>query len=337
VLGYIQYPQWLKPQIIPGLPLHWYGLMYIIAFGITYILFNYQVKQERLSISKDETVNYFFWVILSLLVGARLFATTIYDPSLEYLRKPWLIFWPFDSDFRLVGLAGMSYHGGVVGAVAGALVYCKVKKVSFLKYADLTIAGIPLGYTFGRLGNFINGELWGRVTGKPWGMIFTRATTFSLKEEWVAKMAERLDLFPSNGINRVNFPRHPSQLYEAFFEGIFLWAVIWFLFRKKKKYDGFLLGIYLIGYGIIRFIIEYFREPDAELGFLLSFGPGADQPYLFTSLMNISTGQILCLLMILFGIITLSLSKTLYRKEQARLLEIQNKTKASRKFRKKIK
>ena len=150
-------------------------------------------------------------------------------------------------------------------------------------------------------------------------------------------MAGKLGILPSGGITRVNLPRHPSQLYEAFFEGIFLWAVIWFFFRKRKKYDGFLLGIYLMGYGIIRYIIEYFREPDEDLGFLLSLGPGSDQPYLLTSLLNISTGQILCLIMILFGIITLSISKTLHRKDQAKLLRNQKKTGLSRKIRKKLK
>ncbi len=160
--------------------------------------------------------------------------------------------------------------------------------------ADLGVAGIPLGYTFGRLGNFINGELWGRVTSVSWGMIFPYAPSMPTNLEWVRNLADKTGLSYS-GISAVNLPRHPSQLYEAFFEGIFLWAIIWFIFRKRKNFDGFLLGIYLIGYGIVRFFIEYFREPDRDLGFVF---------------FKFSMGQILCFLMILLGIVILFYAKT---------------------------
>ena len=229
-----------------------------------------------------------------MIIGARIFSTLIYDTSGLYWRKPWLIFWPFNSSMQMIGLQGMSYHGGLIGSILGLLIYVRVKKLSFLKIADLIVAGIPLGYTFGRLGNFINGELWGRVTDVRWGMIFPHAPSLPTNLEWVKNLADKTGI-SYLGINAVNLPRHPSQLYEAFFEGIFLWVVIWFIFRKRKSFDGMLLGIYLIGYGIIRFIIEYFREPDGDLGFII---------------FQLSMGQILCFLMIVLGIVILFYAKT---------------------------
>ena len=297
---YINFPVWIKPVIIPGLPVHWYGLMYLIAFGITYILFKYQVKTDNLDMDDEVITNFFFWTILGLIIGARVFSSLVYDTTGLYRHKPWLIFWPFDENMKLVGLQGMSYHGGLIGAVAGAALYCAKNKLNFLKIVDLTIAGIPLGYTFGRLGNFINGELWGRVTTAPWGIVFPYAPRFSVSYEWVRKIADSLNISYVNG-GTVNLPRHPSQLYESFFEGIFLWTVIWFFFRKRKKFDGYLLSIYLMGYGVIRFFIEYFREPDLDIGFPVHFGKEVYPSALFLSPLNFTTGQILCVLMIISG------------------------------------
>ena len=153
----------------------------------------------------------------------------------------------------------MSYHGGLIGVLLGSILFCYRRKINFWNFADLMIPAIPLGYTFGRIGNFINGELYGRVTTVPWGMYFPLDATGQL--------------------------RHPSQLYEAFFEGIFLFAVLWGI-RKKSLFNGFLLSLYLIGYGLVRFFIEFVRKPDFQLGFIT--GP-------FTM------GQILCFAMISGG------------------------------------
>jgi phosphatidylglycerol:prolipoprotein diacylglycerol transferase len=162
------------------------------------------------------------------------------------------------------------------------------------------VVAIPLGYTFGRIGNFLNGELYGRITTMPWGMIFPGAQRFSVSIPWVKDFAEQAGLTIAENARLINLPRHPSQLYEAFFEGIVLFLILWFL-RKKKPFDGFILGLYPIGYGVFRFFIEYFREPDAELGYRIA--TVADAPtYLNVSWGNISTGQILCLLMIAGGI-----------------------------------
>jgi phosphatidylglycerol---prolipoprotein diacylglyceryl transferase len=157
----------------------------------------------------------------------------------------------------------MSYHGGLIGVVIVTLLFCRKRKINVLRFVDMFCPAIPLGYTFGRIGNFINGELYGRVTTMPWGMYFP--------------------LDPSRSL------RHPSQLYEALFEGLVLFILLWSI-RKKKVSDGFMLGAYLCGYGFVRFFIEFFREPDYQLGFVLSF---------------MSMGQVLCAIMMMAGIIIL--------------------------------
>ncbi len=158
----------------------------------------------------------------------------------------------------------MSYHGGLIGCIAAALWYVRKNKLSFTRTADLVVPGIPAGYTFGRIGNFINGELWGRMTTSPVGMYFPDAPG--------------------------DFPRHPSQLYEAFGEGIVLFIILWSV-HNRIRIPGAMLALYLIGYGIIRFIIEFFRQPDTHLGFVL-FG--------------FSMGQLLCLTMIAAGAVLLA-------------------------------
>ncbi len=153
----------------------------------------------------------------------------------------------------------MSFHGGLIAVLLATLLFCRKQGIDFWRFADLFCPAIPLGYTFGRIGNFINGELYGRATDVPWGMFFP--------------------------LDPAHLLRHPSQLYEAFFEGIVLFAVLW-LIRKRSPFDGALFALFLIGYGSVRFFIEFFREPDAQLGFIL--GP-------------FSMGQLLCLLMIAAG------------------------------------
>jgi phosphatidylglycerol:prolipoprotein diacylglycerol transferase len=274
--------------------------MYLIAFAVTYLLVRYQVRKDSLDYSSDDIADLFFFAIVGLLLGARIFATLVYDPTGYYLEKPWMILWPFDEEMNFTGLQGMSYHGGLIGAVIGAVIFSRVKRVDFFQVADLAVAGIPLGYTFGRLGNFINGELWGRVTTSPVGMIFPHAPRFSTDKEWVREMADKVGMSYEAG-EYIHLPRHPSQLYEAFFEGIVLWLVLWFVFRHRKRFSGQLLGIYLIGYGLVRFFIEYLREPDIGIGYPISLAARTEPQALFLSLWNFTTGQILCALMIVAG------------------------------------
>jgi len=263
-------PEHISPTIfqIGSFQLRYYGLMYLVAFFITYLLVIYRTKDERYEYSKDMIQDYSVWAILGLLIGARLGYVLFYSVG-YYLSHPLEIIFPFDlSDgFRYIGISGMSYHGGAIGVFLATLMFCRKHGISFWNFADLFAAAIPLGYTFGRIGNFINGELYGRITDVPWGMYF-----------------------PLDPYHQLH---HPSQLYEAFFEGIFLFIILWSI-RKKKYFDGFLSSIYLIGYGTVRFFIEFFREPDPQLGFVLGV---------------LTMGQMLCLLMIVLGIILMAVRK----------------------------
>ncbi len=161
----------------------------------------------------------------------------------------------------------MAYHGGLIAVLLIYIIFCYKKKINHWRFADLFVPAIPLGYTFGRLGNFINGELYGRVTTLPWGMYFP--------------------LDPAHQL------RHPSQFYEAFFEGIFLFLIFWSI-RKRKYFDGFFLSLYLIGYGLARFFIEFVREPVSYATFRL--GP-------------FNLAQIFCLGMILGRIFIILIKK----------------------------
>ena len=306
----ITYPSWISPEIIPGFPLlRWYGLMYIFAFATAFLLFRYQVRKGELekaegrgvAITDDDVVSFFTWGIFGLLIGARIFATLVYDTSGIYWQKPWLIFWPFGDTGGWTGLQGMSYHGGFIGGLVGMILWSIRYKRPFFAWCDVMAASIPLGYTFGRLGNFLNGELFGRVTTSPLGMVFPNAERFKLSEGWVQATVAKLGMRIPDGAELVNLPRHPSQLYEAFFEGIVLWAIVWFIFRKRKPFNGFLAAVYTIGYGIVRFVIEYFREPDADIGYRITAGGVPSPTYLNESLFNLSTGQILCAIMIVAG------------------------------------
>jgi phosphatidylglycerol:prolipoprotein diacylglycerol transferase len=213
----------------------------------------------------------------------------------------------------------MSYHGGAFMGLLAVVIFAKVKRFSFRETGDMFAAAIPLGFTFGRIGNFINAELYGRATTAPWGVIFPNAEKHSSGESWVREIAEKTGIdIDATANTLVNLPRHPSQLYQALFEGIVLWAIIWF-FRNRKPFKGFLVGLYFLGYGVFRFIIEYFREPDAELGYRLEIIK-SNLPLAYAHpLLSFTTGQILCFLMILFGVIWLIIASRLPDREPIRM------------------
>jgi phosphatidylglycerol:prolipoprotein diacylglycerol transferase len=310
----VNFPSWLKPEIIPGLPiLRWYGLMYLVAFGIAFFLYRRQVRERNFPMTEDDLSGMFFWCILGLLLGARIFSTLVYETSDTYRRQPWLIFWPFQNG-RFTGLMGMSYHGGVIGGILGILIYSALKRFDWREIGDMYAASIPLGYTFGRLGNFANGELYGRVTTGPLGMIFPHAKPLPAAEAWVREAAEQSGVAIPNLNALVNLPRHPSQLYEAFFEGIVLWAIIW-VFRNRKPFKGFLISLYLMGYGLFRFFIEYFREPDEGLGYRIEFIKHGLSPAFAHPPLSFSTGQILSFGMILLGLAWLIIASRLSNRE----------------------
>jgi phosphatidylglycerol:prolipoprotein diacylglycerol transferase len=259
--------QHLPSQISPTLfsigsfQLRYYSLMYLVAFAVVYLLFAYRIKRREIKFTTDMMQDYMVWAMIGLIVGGRLGYALFYNFS-HYMSHPLEIIMPFDfsNGFRFVGLSGMSYHGGLIGVLLVTIYFCRKRRINWWQFGDWLCAAAPLGYLFGRFGNFLNGELWGRVTTAPWGMYFPMDATGSL--------------------------RHPSQLYEALFEGLFLFVVLWGM-RKRSPFDGFLIGLYVFGYGLVRFIIEFFREPDAHLGFVLGFN---------------TMGQVLCTLMMLAGI-----------------------------------
>lgn len=299
---YLEYPSWISPVVVPGLPIRWYGLMYLVAFAVAYAMFMRQVKERGINTDSDTVLSVFTWTIVGLMVGARVFSALVYEPGGRYWARPWLIFWPFDEEMNLVGLRGMSYHGGLIGAAVGFIVTTRLKKIDTLAWGDMLVSGVPLGFAFGRLGNFINQELYGRVTTAPWGMLFPNARRLPVSEPWVQEIAAEVGIVIAATQRTVNLPRHPSQLYQALLEGVILWAVLWFVFRKRVPFRGFLASVYLMGYGVARFIGEYFREPDPALGFRIRLSPLPNPPALLVTPWNFTTGQILSVLMILAGL-----------------------------------
>lgn len=256
-------PEHMDPVIfeIGNFRLQYYGLMYIVAFAITYLLASYRIRREdRFGIDTEQLQGLMTAMIIGLIVGARLGYVIFYNFS-YYLHHPLEIILPFEfsGGIRFTGITGMSYHGGLIGVVLASIIFVRNNRLAFFPMADLIVPCIPLGYTFGRLGNFINGELYGRVTTHPIGMFFPLA--------------------PGPG------RRHPSQLYEAFFEGFFLFIVLWTV-KRRVTTRGAMLALYLMGYGLVRFFIEYARQPDAQLGFVF---------------LSFSMGQMLCMAMILAG------------------------------------
>ncbi|MFC1585381.1 prolipoprotein diacylglyceryl transferase [Fibrobacterota bacterium] len=255
-------PEGLDPVIfqVGSIRLQYYGLMYILAFISTYFLASYRNKTEPdFNYPNSFHTDILTAAFIGVLIGGRLGYVLFYNMS-YYLDHPLQIIMPFEfNPFRFVGISGMSYHGGLMGVLVACYLFCKKRGENFWHLADLYGPIIPLGYTFGRLGNFINGELYGRVTESAIGMYFPSAPTVAL--------------------------RHPSQLYEAVFEGLFCFFLMWQL-RKMKKPVGAMASVYLVSYGSVRFFIEFFREPDSHLGFVF---------------LQFSMGQVLCLVMIATG------------------------------------
>ena len=284
-----QLPHHIDPVLfeIGGFRIHYYGLMYLVGFGITYALVLWRIRTEdRFAITPIQVESLMTAMILGVLLGGRLGYVLFYNFA-YYLRHPLEIVLPFEfSDgIRFTGISGMSYHGGLLGVIAACVWFSRRSGIGFRQIVDLFGPVVPLGYTFGRIGNFINGELWGRPTDAAIGMDFPAA--------------------PGDAF------RHPSQLYEAFFEGIFLFGVLWAL-RRRVRTPGAMLGLYLIGYGTVRFFIEYYREPDAHLGFVF---------------LHLTMGQLLCAAMVLGGIAIYAL----YRRMPPRAAEANSEAPPDRK------
>ncbi|WP_417913170.1 prolipoprotein diacylglyceryl transferase [Candidatus Electronema sp. TJ] len=238
----------------------WYGLMYVLGFTASYLLVRQQARRLGWQQMLDQLDNLNLALIAGVILGGRLGYVFFYN-SAYYLEHP--------AEMIATWQGGMSFHGGVIGVLLAGLLFCRRAGLNFWQGADLYAVTAPIGLGLGRIGNFFNGELYGRVTDAPWGMIF-----------------------PGGG----ELPRHPSQLYEALLEGLVLFCILWPLRGKPWQQNqlgglwphGSLLVLFLICYGVFRWLIEFFREPDPQLGLLL-FG--------------MSMGQLLCAAMIGAGLI----------------------------------
>ncbi len=235
---------------IGPLSVRWYGLMYLVGFFLAILLANRRAAKPGSGWTKDDVSDLLFYCFLGVILGGRIGYVLFYHFDL-FLANPLYLF--------RIDQGGMSFHGGLLGVVLAGLWFGRKTNRSFLTIADFTTPLVPLGLLFGRIGNFINGELWGRTTDLPWGIVF-----------------------PTGG----PLPRHPSQLYEALLEGLVLFMVLWW-FSSKPRPRGSVFGLFLVGYGCFRSMVEFVREPDAHLGLLGGF---------------ITMGQLLSLPMILAGL-----------------------------------
>jgi phosphatidylglycerol:prolipoprotein diacylglycerol transferase len=245
---------------IGSFSIRWYAISYIIGFSVVYGLLRWRIKngewpggisnfEFRIS-NKNPIVNCQLSIVLqdfilvaffSALFGGRIGYVLFYN--LPYFwTHPMAIISPY-VDGYFTGIYGMSYHGALFGIVLGSVIFLHIKKINFWQWADFVVPAVPFGYFFGRIGNFLNGELYGRVTNSSWGMYFS---------------SDRISL------------RHPSQLYEALLEGILLFSILWII-RNKKLPSGLLFLAYLVGYGIARVVSEFFREPDLQIGFFWGY------------------------------------------------------------------
>ncbi|AXH09698.1 prolipoprotein diacylglyceryl transferase [Malaciobacter halophilus] len=222
---------------IGQIAVHWYGIMYALALISAIIVAKWFIKHDKIPIKQDTFDSYIWWAEIGVILGARLGYIIFYDPNtIYYLTHPWQIFNPFVNG-EFTGIAGMSYHGAVIGFILASYLFCKKNKVSFFFLADIAVIGVSAGYIFGRIGNFFNQELVGRVTDVPWGIYV-------------------------NGVLR-----HPSQLYEAILEGLLIFIIL-VIIRKYKSFDGQLALLYGVLYSVARIVAEIFRQPDIQLGFL---------------------------------------------------------------------
>lgn len=245
---------------------HWYGLMYLLSFLLGWGLGVLRTRLAHVRWQREEVGDYLFYVVLGVVIGGRVGYMLFYQPGVLF-SQPLQLFY--------VWQGGMSFHGGLIGVALASWWYAHRTQRHFFDIADFVAPLAPIGLFFGRIGNFINGELVGRVTDVPWAAIYPQSVLM------------RGHHFLQGG----PYPRHPSELYEAFFEGIVLFALlVWFSARPRPRMA--VSGLFLLGYGCFRFCLEFFRQPDAFLGFV-AFG-------------WMTMGQVLCIPMIIVGALMLA-------------------------------
>lgn len=239
---------------IGPIALRWYGLMYLLGFIAAWMLGNYRATRPNSGWTKDQVADFLFYAFIGVIIGGRVGYVLFY--GFEWWKQDfWYLFKIWEG--------GMAFHGGMLGVAGGAWYFAYKSKKSFFEITDFVVPLAPLGLMFGRIGNFINGELWGREASADFFLAMR---------------------FPGD---KLGLLRHPSQLYEALFEGLVLFVVLWFYSAKPRPRMA-VSGLFLVGYGTARFAIEFFREPDAHLGEIISW---------------LTMGQVLSAPMILAGLI----------------------------------
>jgi phosphatidylglycerol:prolipoprotein diacylglycerol transferase len=235
--------------------IHWYGITYLVAFGLFLWLAGHRAAMPQFAQAgwtRRDVEDLLFYGVLGVVIGGRLGYVLFYKPD-YYAQHPLEVF--------AVWKGGMAFHGGLLGVIGAMAIYARLKGRPFLQLMDLIAPAVPTGLASGRIGNFINGELWGRAADPelPWAMVFPQSGTM--------------------------IPRHPSPIYQFLLEGLLLFVILW-IYGRKARGPGQVAGLFLIGYGVFRFIAEFFREPDAFLGLLA---------------LNMSMGQWLCVPMVAAG------------------------------------
>ncbi|MFT4304233.1 MAG: prolipoprotein diacylglyceryl transferase [Candidatus Woesearchaeota archaeon] len=233
------------------LQIRYYGLLYLLGFVIGYFLIKHMISKRKLNLSNDEVLDYIFWIALGTIIGARLFYTLVYNPS-YYLSNL--------TEILYIWQGGLSFHGGFIGACVAVYLFCKKNKLNLLEMADITILPLALALSLGRIANFINAELIGTVTNVSWCVIF-----------------------PGEEVCR-----HPSQLY-ASFKNIIIFIFLWSIkdLKKIKEKPGLIFGLFILLYSFFRFIVEFYRSPDIQLGYLI---------------LNLTMGQLLSIVMFILSL-----------------------------------
>ena len=252
----LQYPD-INPVALSLGPLtiHWYGITYLVAFMAGWWLAKHRASKPGSGWKVDEIGDAVFYIVLGVILGGKLGSLLFYQTELLFTHPLQAL-----NPFSPYGFRGMSFHGGFLGVLVAFWLYARNTGRTFFQVADFFAPAFPIGMGAGRVGNFINGELYGRITDVPWGMVFPHAG-------------------PE--------PRHPNQLYQFFFEGIILFIIVW-VFSSKPRPARAVSGMFVVCYGVYRFMIEFVRQPDAELGFI--------------AFDWLTMGQLLSFPMILFGV-----------------------------------
>jgi phosphatidylglycerol:prolipoprotein diacylglycerol transferase len=260
------------------LSIHWYGITYLVAFGVGWWLGQVRLRAGRLPVSADAWSDLAFWIMLGVVVGGRFGYLLVYGWK-DWIEDPLVLF--------KLWQGGMSFHGGLVGVMCAVWYWSVKQKLAFWDVLDFVAPLVPTGIVAVRIGNFIGGELWGRKTDMPWGVVFPNALPQAFPSQEALLAAWRAGELAGEA-------RHPSQLYHAALEGLALFLVLWwFTSRPRPRYAA--CGVFAVGYAVCRIAVEFFREPDRHIGFLAGGW--------------LTMGMVLCVPLALVGIALLLLSR----------------------------